>query len=151
MVTVMLAIVMMTLKQDEKTARMMMMMMMMMPTFRSVVKTVTVLGWMVAFAASRRCGVVKAKIGKQSRRLIECLRQISDFMCWCGGSRESALKPRHRDPPKRTRDGQPGTWGVPKEETSTRATLFGRLSRLKDEDITHLEPPWENVRLSGPG
>eukprot|EP00439_Symbiodinium_sp_Y106_P054591 s2522_g7.t1 len=31
----------------------------------------------------------------------------------------------HRDPPKRTRDGQ--------------------LSRLKDEDITHLEPPWENV------
>eukprot|EP00913_Durusdinium_trenchii_P008493 g7975.t1 len=32
---------------------------------------------------------------------------------------------QYRDAPKRSRDGQ--------------------LSRLKDEDITHLEPPWETV------
>ena len=49
MVTVMLVIEMITLKEDEKTARMMMMMM---PTFLSVVNTLMVLGGMVAFVAS---------------------------------------------------------------------------------------------------
>ena len=49
MVTVMLVIEMITLKEDEKTARMMRMMM---PTFLSVVNTLMVLGGMVAFVAS---------------------------------------------------------------------------------------------------
>ncbi|CAE7388801.1 ML2 [Symbiodinium natans] len=52
-------------------------------------------------------------------------RQKNDGSQVWGRPSQEGRQTEHRDPPKRTRDGQ--------------------LSRLKDEDITHLEPPWENV------
>ena len=96
-----------------------------------------------------RCGVAKAKIGKQSRRLIECLRQISDFMCRCGGSRESLKRASFEAQASRPAETHT-RWAArdlgSAKRRDAREILFGRLSRLKDEDITHLEPPWENVR-----